>query len=282
VRVLVCDPEYPLDLVRSILPEAEPGTVADAGPGVAALLVSPDAPVSAADLERMPDLRVIASASTGIDHVDTAAAELRGVAVRRVPDYCDQEVADTALALLVALRRGVVAGDRSVQGGRWDASEAGLPRRIAGMRLAVVGYGRIGRRLADAARALGMDVRWHDPYVAGGEELDPLLEWCEAVSLHAALTDETRGMIDRRRLALLRPGSILVNTARGALVDRRALIEATHLLAAFDHTWERPPGADLLGLPHLVITPYIAWFSPESEFEPYRRAAQAVSEVLVS
>jgi D-3-phosphoglycerate dehydrogenase len=271
-RVLVCDGWYPLEAVR---------TVADAGAGVAALLVSPDSPVAAADIARMPGLRVIATASTGVDHVDVAAAAAAGVEVRGAGDYCSEEVADHALALLLALIRGVPAQDRSVQAGRFDHRAGGVPGRIAGTRLAVVGHGRIGRGLASRAAALGMDVRWYDPGLEGGEdELDGLLRWADAVSLHAPLTPETEGMIDARRLGLLRPGSILVNTARAAIVDRGAMVAATHVRAAFDALWERPPAADLLGLDHLVLTPYVAWFSAASEHEPYLRAARAAREVL--
>jgi D-3-phosphoglycerate dehydrogenase / 2-oxoglutarate reductase len=139
MRVLVCDPSYPLDDVREELPAAEFGTVAGAAAGVTALLVSPDAPVTAADLARMPDLRVIATASTGTDHIDVAAAEARGVAVRNVSGYCTEEVADHALALLVAGRRGLLQHDRSVQAGDWDWLSAGMPQRLAGTRLPVIG-----------------------------------------------------------------------------------------------------------------------------------------------
>lgn len=281
MRVLVCDPTYPLDDVRESLPAAEFGTVAEAGADVVALLVSPDAPVWEPDLARMPGLRVIATASTGTDHIDVAAAEARGVAVRNVAGYCTEEVADHALALLVAGRRGLLQHDRSVQAGEWDWLSAGMPQRLAGTRLAVVGWGRIGRRLGAKAAALEMVVRWWDPLVAGGEpDLDDLLRWADAVSLHAPLTEQSTGMIDRRRLELMRPGTILVNTARGPLVDRHALLEAGHIRAMLDNVWERPPGHDLLGAHHIAITPYVAWLSPETELLPYTLAAQAAAGVL--
>jgi phosphoglycerate dehydrogenase-like enzyme len=282
--VLVCDVWYPMDAVREALPQAERGDVSGGGPGVAAILVSPDSPVTAADIARMPDLRVIATASTGIDHIDTGAAARAGVEVRDAGDYCAEEVADHALALLVALLRGVPVQDRSVQAGEFDHRAGGVPRRLAGTRLAVLGYGRIGRALAGRAEALSMDVRWFDPYVAGGTEadLDELLGWAEAVSLHMPLTPETEGLLDARRLGLLAPGTILVNTARAAIVDRAAMLEATHVRAALDALWERPPAADLLGHEHLVLTPYVAWYSATTEREPYVRAARAAAEVLAT
>jgi len=280
-RVLVCDEWYPMDAVRAALPQAERAAVAAGGPGVAALLVSPDSPVTAADIGRMPDLRVIATASTGVDHIDVEAAAGAGVQVRDAGDYCAEEVADHALALLVAQLRGIPAQHRSVQAGEFDHRAGGVPRRLAGTRLAVLGYGRIGRALAARAEALGMDVRWYDPYVAGGEpDLDELLGWAEAVSLHMPLTAETEGILDARRLALLAPGTVLVNTARAAVVDRSAMLAATHVRAAFDALWERPPAADLLDHDHLVLTPYVAWYSAFTETEPYLRAARAAAEVL--
>ena len=279
-RVLICDTEFPIATAREILPGAEAGRVADAGPGIVALLVSPDSPVGADDIERASDLRLIATASVGTDHVAMGAAEARGIAVVNVPDYCIEEVADHALAMVVALRRGLILGDRSVQAGQWDWTSVGAIGLLAGTRLGVVGFGRIGRRLATGAEALGMEVRHHDPFVTGGMELDDLLAWSDAISLHSPLTDATRGMIDARRLGLMRPGAILVNTARGAVVDREALKAATHVQAAFDNVWERPPRDDLLGLPHLTMTPYVAWYSAGRELEPYLRAAKAVAEAL--
>jgi D-3-phosphoglycerate dehydrogenase / 2-oxoglutarate reductase len=279
-RVLICDTEFPIATAREILPEAEAGSVADARPGIAALLVSPESPVSAADIARAPDLRLIATASVGTDHIAIDAAEARGIPVVNVPDYCIEEVSDHALAMVVALRRGLIAGDRSVQAGAWDWTAAGELGLLAGTRLGVVGFGRIGRRLAAGAEALGMEVRHHDPFVPGGMELDELLPWADAVSLHTPLTDETRGFIDARRLGLMRPSAILVNTARGAVVDREALKAATHIRAAFDNVWERPPRGDLLGLPHLTMTPYVAWYSAGRELEPYLRAAKAIADAL--
>jgi D-3-phosphoglycerate dehydrogenase / 2-oxoglutarate reductase len=280
-RILVCDEWFPMELVRESLPAAQRAPVAEGGPGVVALLVGPDAPVTAADIRRMPDLRVVATSSIGVDHIDVAAAAEAGVEVRDAGDYSTEEVADHALALLVAQLRGIPAQHLSVQGGGFDHRAGGVPRHLAGTRLAVVGYGRIGRALAQRAGALGMEVRWFDPYVAGGDaDLDELLGWAQAVSLHMPLTPETEGLVDARRLSLLAPGTVLVNTARAAIVDRAAMIAATHVRAAFDALWERPPGADLLGHDHLVITPYVAWYCDFTEREPFLRAVRAAAEVL--
>jgi D-3-phosphoglycerate dehydrogenase / 2-oxoglutarate reductase len=274
--VLICDPGFPLELVKETLPEAHVGPVGEGGPDIAALVCSPEAPVSAADIAALPGLRLIVTASVGTDHIAVEAAAERGIAIVNVPDYCVEEVSDHALAMILALRRGLVAGDRAVRAGRWEWTDVGEIGRVAGTRLGVVGLGRIGRALADKADALRMEVRHHDPYVPGSVDLDELLAWADAVSLHAPLTDATRGMIDARRLALMRPGAILVNTGRGATVDREALRAATHVQAAFDNVWERPPAADLVELDHLTMTPYVAWYSPQSIEQLYRTAARAV------
>ena len=281
MRVLVCDPGYPIEDVRRCWPRPSTATLPPPAPASQALLVSPDAPVAADDIDRMPDLRVVATASTGSDHIDVEYAVARGVAVRNVAGYCTEEVADHALALIVSGRRGIPLYDRNVQSGGWDWLAAGMPQRLAGTRLAVIGWGRIGRRLGEKAAALEMHVHWWDPLVEGGEhDLDELLRWADAVSLHAPLTDRSAGLIDRRRLDLMRPGTLLVNTARGGLVDRDALRDAGHVRAMLDNVWERPPADDLRGLHHVVMTPYVAWLSPETELLAYQLAAEAAAEEL--
>lgn len=266
-RVLICDPGCPRELIRDILPQADVGTVADAGPGTVALLVSPEAPVTAADIARAPDLTIIATASVGTDHIDTAAAAARGIAVATVPDYCVEEVSDHALAMIVALRRGLIAGDRSVQAGGWDWTAVGVLGRLREMRLGIVGMGRIGGRLAAKATALGMDVRHHDPCVPGGIELEELLAWADAVSLHVPLTDETRGLIDRDTIERMRDGAIFVNVGRGKVVDEPALIDALRsgklAGAALDVTAKEPlpPDSPLWELENVILSPHTAALS---------------------
>jgi phosphoglycerate dehydrogenase-like enzyme len=278
---VVCDPSYPLELVHEYVPDAERGTVADAPADTVALMVSPVAPVTAEDMDRLPELRLIATASTGFDHIDLEAAEAHGVEVFAVGDYCTDEVADHTIALIISLLRGIPAAIEATKAGQWDYRSGGVAHRLRGARLAVVGYGNIGRAVADRGRALGMDVRYHDPFQEGGEpSLDPLLEWADAVTLHLALSERTTRIIDARRLDLMRPGAVLVNTARARLVDRDALLAATHIRAGFDHVWEQPPSAELRSASHVVVTPYMAWYSDVSEFLPYRRAAEAVARAL--
>ena len=148
MKVLVGDPYYSLDEVAKIigdLAEVEEAAPPWEGEDVAGLLVGPDTPVGAAEMDRLPALRIVATCSVGYDHVDTAAAADRGVWVCNVPDYCVEEMADSSLALMLALMRGVVALDRSVREGNWDHAVAGPLRTNRGTRLGVIGFGRIGR-----------------------------------------------------------------------------------------------------------------------------------------
>ena len=192
-------------------------------------------PVTAEELERLPALRVVATPSVGFDHIDVAAATARGVWVCNVPDYCVEEMADHALALLLALVRGIVELDRSVAAGAGTTAAAGALRAYRDVRLGVIGFGRIGRAVAARALALGhgrvraRSARPDDeiaPRVSGPLRLDELLASSTAISLHAPLTAETRGLIGAAELALLPEGAFVVNAARAPLLDTRAALEA--------------------------------------------------------
>ena len=192
-------------------------------------------PVTTHELAKLPGLRIVSTPSVGFDHVDVEAATARGVWVCNVPDYCVDEMADHTLALLLALVRGVVELDRSVRSGNWDYEAAGVLRRIADVRLGIIGFGRIGRALATRAVALGMDVTAYDPFL-GDEDieaagarpaaLDELLARSDAISVHAPLLPETRGLLGADEIARLPRGAVVVNASRAALVDTGALLRA--------------------------------------------------------
>jgi D-3-phosphoglycerate dehydrogenase len=296
-RVLVEVPPYPLDVVRELLrptgAKVEMATWPWSGDEVSGLLIW-DA-VRREDMVRLPRLRVVATCSVGYDHIDLAAAKERGVWVCNVPDYCIEEMADSTLALALSLLRGVVALDRTVRAGSWDDHAAGVLMRIAGTRFGVVGFGRIGRAVAARATSIGMEVWAHDPIVpneaiaaAGAQPatLDELLAACYVVSLHVPLTAETTNMIGRRELALMPRGAYIVNTARAALVDQRALLAALDAGAlggaALDVLEFEPPSPEhsAPAHPRLIVTPHSAWYSADSEREVYRRAALSVRAVL--
>ncbi len=272
-----------------------------AGAGVVALIVGPDIRVDAAELALLPDLRIVAASCTGVDHVDVSAAAARGVWVTNVADYCTEEVAEHALTLILDLLRGVTRSDRRVRRGGWDcAADTGgpvcEPARIAGTVLGLVGFGRIAQALAGRARALGMAVRAYDPGRAEQEfgragvsrcvELSDLLAGADVISLHVPLTARTRHLIDATALTVMRPGSLLVNVARGGLVDEAALLDALrtgHLAGAGLDVLERePPPTDdpLLTLDSVVCTPHSAWQSPAARRLVFTLAAASVAAVL--
>ena len=212
-----------------------------------------------------------------------------------MPVYCVDEVAEHALALILTLARGTALYDASVRDGAWDLA-VGMPlHRIAGSTLGIVGFGHIGQALATRARSLGLALLVNDrsateadvaPFGAELADLDDLLARSDFVSLHVPLTPETQALIDARRLALMRQNAVLVNCARGAVVDLDALADA---LAAgriggagldvfvperlpFDHR--------LVGLRNVVLTPHVAFYSEESIAELQTRATQNVIDVL--
>jgi phosphoglycerate dehydrogenase-like enzyme len=281
------------DVLAGVDVAVEPGSPPWSGSDVVGLVTFD--PVTAEDLVGLPALRVIATPSVGFDHIDVAGATARGVWVVNVPDYCVDEMADHTLALLLAQVRGVVELDRSVREGEWDYQAAGELRRVADVRLGIVGFGRIGRAVAARARALGMRVTVHDPLVSDDDvradgarpaSLEDLLRASDAVTVHAPLTPATRGLIGADELALLPRGAVVVNVSRGPLVDTEALLDALrrgHLGgAALDVLDVEPPTADAPApsAPRLVVNPHAGWYSERASERAVLRAAEAVRDVI--
>jgi D-3-phosphoglycerate dehydrogenase len=251
--------------------------------------------VTPAVVAAAPKLRVIGRYGVGLDNIAVDDASARGVPVTNVPTYCVEEVADHAMALLLTLARGTAVYDASVRAGGWDIA-TGMPlHRIRGRTLGVVGFGHIGRQVVSRARAFGMDVLVSDRSATDDEvaahgatltDLDDLLGRSDAVSLHVPLDASTRHLLDRRRLALMRPGAVLINCARGAVVDLEALTAALRSgrlggagLDVFDP--ERlPADHPIIGLRNTVLTPHVAFYSEESIVELQTRATQNVIDVL--
>jgi glyoxylate reductase len=212
------------------------------------------------DLDWFPALRLIANFSVGYDRIDIEACRRRGVAVSNTPGVLDAAVADLTIGLLLAVRRRIVEGDAAVRDGRWEKGWSATPflgREVGRSVLGIVGYGRIGR--AVARRAAGFDLN-----VIHTREtpLDELLGRADIVSLHTPLNAETTGLISRKRLALLRDGATLINTARGAVVDEDALVdelESGRISAGLDVFVHEPHVPERLrGLANVVLTPHIA------------------------
>jgi glyoxylate reductase len=248
------------------LGDVEIGPLAGLREDVEVVIVAGDR-VDDAVLDLFPSLRLVANYGVGYDPVDVDACRARGVAVTNTPGVLDPATADLAFALVLATRRRIVEGDRLVREGRWASSWSEGPflgRDLAGATLGIVGMGRIGAAVANRASPFGMRVLHHrrtrtgDPGYRG---LDDLLRESDVVSLHLPLTTETTGVISRERLALLRDGATLVNTARGAVVDEEALVDelvSGRIGAGLDVFVHEPhvPEA-LLGLPNVVLTPHI-------------------------
>jgi glyoxylate reductase len=230
----------------------------DALAGREALLTMVSDPVDAGVIGASPDLVAIANYGVGTDNVDLQAASARGIPVGNTPDVLTETTADLAFALMLAAARRLVDGDRFVRDGRWVEWKPDLllGHDVHGATLGIVGYGRIGRAVARRAEGFGMEI-------LHGVPLHDLLPRCDFVSLHAPLKDGTRGLIGARELELMKPTAILVNTARGPLVQTGALAEAlnagTIAGAALDVTDPEPLPADhpLLSAPNLTVLPHI-------------------------
>jgi D-3-phosphoglycerate dehydrogenase len=245
----------------------------------------------------MKNCQIIARYGIGVDTVPLDIATRLGIQVTNVPDYCIEEVADHSLALILALARGIVRGLDQVRAGGWDIPSLRPLRRQQGRTFGLVGFGRIARALAHRARALGYDVVASDPNLSdhafGGAGvrpvgLDALFASADVISLHAPLTEQTHHLVDARRLATMRPGAILVNTARGGLVDYEAVVAALKAGrlggAGLDVLESEPPAAGstpVSEVPNLIVTPHLAFYSEEALTELQRKAADQVRNVLI-
>jgi phosphoglycerate dehydrogenase-like enzyme len=300
LKVLITDFNYPdVELERGILDgaglelvEAQCRTeddVIEAGRGVSALLTQYSR-ITARIFDALPELRLVGRYGVGYDIVDVEAARERGVWVANVPDYGTEEVAVHALSMVLSLLRHLPLYDRDVKAGRWHAASTGPLYRLKNLTLGVVGVGRIGGTLARRAspwfgRTLGCD-----PYLEEGAwpegvepaSLEKVFSKSRVVSLHAPLTDETRGFIDWKLLEQMQDGSYLVNTARGGLVVMddllRALDQGPVAGAGLDVLPQEPPTPDhpLLSNPNVILSPHAAFYSLEAEKEVRTKATQNV------
>ena len=245
----------------------------------------------AAELARYPKLRVLATVSVGYDHIDVDAASTRGVAVCNTPGVLDETTADLAFGLIIAASRLFTAAEADLRGGRWTGFGLldRLGRDVHGATLGIVGYGRIGRAVARRAAGFDMSVLHHARRPTGERgyvaDLDELVATADVLSLHVPLTAETRHLLDRRRLALMKPTAVLVNTSRGPVVDEEALAEALEedrLFAAGLDVYEREPAVHprLLAAPRTVLLPHIGSATVATRTAMARLACEAVRTVL--
>ncbi len=236
-------------------------------------------------------LRVVATVAVGYDNIDVAAASELGIAVCNTPGVLDETTADLAFLLILAAARLASEAERDLRAGQWPGWGVNqyLGQDVHGATLGIVGHGRIGAAVARRAAGFGMQVLHHarrdtgrPGYVA---DLDRMLPECDFVSLHVPLTDETRHLLDIRRLALLRRTAVLVNTARGPVVDEEALagaLERGELFAAGLDVYEREPAIHprLLAAPRVVLLPHIGSASRATRTRMARMASQGVVDVL--
>lgn len=268
-----------------------------------ALVAWHDMKIDDALIAALKRCRIIVRAGVGFDHIDLAAAAAARIPVCNTPDYGTSEVADHAIGLMLALRRGIVSYHQNLmadpQGG-FDYASAPLVRRLRGRVFGVVGLGRIGVAAAIRAKAFGMSVVAYDPYVSRGaeiavgvdrvERLKALLAVSDVVSLHCPLTDETRALLNAATISEMKRDAILVNTARGAIVDIPALLDALRAGriagAGIDVLPVEPPREDdALSIAYrgrkdpmvgerLILTPHAAWSSPESVADARRLSVE--------
>jgi D-3-phosphoglycerate dehydrogenase len=264
--------------------------------GAHALVVRSATKVTRRVIEAASELRIVGRAGVGVDNVDVDTATARGVVVMNAPAGNSTTTAELAIALMLALARNVVRGDRATRAGEWKLRGKLQGSEIAGKTLGVIGLGRIGRVVAERGRGLAMDVIAHDPYLLGPKSpvqgvellpLDELLARADFVSLHVPLSDSTRNLISRERLARMKPGARLINCARGGLVDEVALAQALqskHLRGAALDVFERePPPADhpLLAREDVILTPHLGASSEEAQRSVAIEIAEQICEFLI-
>jgi D-3-phosphoglycerate dehydrogenase len=250
-----------------------------------------ETPVPATLIDIMRRCKAVIRYGIGVDNIDQAAARQRGIMVANVPDYGTDEVSSQAVALALALARGILPHDRAVRQGRWPGVIDRM-YRFRGRTLGFIGYGRIARMTHDKLAGFGFTrVLVHDPVAELPQgvvraDVDEICREADLISLHAPLTPQTHHLINAERLALMRPTAILVNTARGGLVDLDALHAALAnggiLGAGLDVFETEPPDAahPVFELDNVVVSNHIGWYSEESMRELQRKAAEEVQRVL--
>lgn len=262
-----------------------------------ALIVRNRTQVDAALLARAPKLRVVGRLGVGLDNIDVAGCKARGIEVIPATGANALAVAEYVVCTVMLLLRGAYLSSAEVAAGKWPRGALGEGRETAGKMLGVVGFGGIGRRVAKLAQGLGMKVLATDPAIAADAPvwresgaafrgLDDLLAESDAVTLHVPLAPETRHLLSAGRLARMKRGAVLINTARGGVIDEAALAEALaggHLAGAALDVFETEPlpaGSPLAGAPHLVLTPHVAGVTRESNVRVSTLIAEKVAHAL--
>jgi D-3-phosphoglycerate dehydrogenase len=259
-----------------------------------ALLNTYAGPISSDVIAKMPKCKIIARYGIGVDTIDLEAATAAGIIVTNNPSYCVEEVAEDAMALLLACARKIVVFDRLVRNGRWELPPGKPIFRVSGSTLGLVGFGNIARLVATRAAAFGMRVLYFDPFIQQGQfdapgtkvEFDQLLREADYVSLHPPLTAKTRKMMDDTALSKMKKTAFLINCARGPVVDSEALIRALDAKSiagcALDTTDPEPlPNPHpLRNRDNVIINPHAAWYSEQAMAGLQAGAPNEVRRVL--
>jgi len=251
--------------------------------------------LDAAKIDRLTRCRIIAHYGTGVDRLDVAAATARGIWVTNGPLYAVDEVSSHAIGFMLAVTRKLVAADRAVRSGEWHIKPIVPVRRMAGLTLGLLGFGNIARATGRKGRALGLDVIAHDPYLGeavfqteGVRSVDftTCVSEADILSIHLPMTPETRQIVSREAIAMMKPGAVVVNTSRGGVVDEVALVDALRegrlSGAGLDVFAEEPLPTDhpLLSLPNVTVSGHIGFYSEDSIRQGQRDAAQQVVEAF--
>lgn len=304
-RVIVSDSKVlDLDAGQSVFADVDaevetvdvetPEKLIAAAEGADALIVDAGTQVTEQVLSTLDSLQVVGRSGIGVDNVDVAAARERGVSVVNVPDYCLDEVSAHALGMLLSCARRLPILDRSVRDGEWDWTVGKPIRRVQGRTVGLVGFGKIARSLTAKLRGLNVDVLVYDPYISARDlagfsvrrvGFDRLLSESDYISVHAPLTDETRGMFDADAFGAMPDHAVFVNTARGPIVDEEALCDALAsgglAGAGLDVRESEPPADERLSeFDNVVCSPHAGFYSEASRRELSESVSEDVCRVL--
>jgi len=301
-KIVITDCDHPsVEIERTILCETDQGLIlancntedevieaANDADGI----INQYAPITKRVIESLKRCKVIARYGVGVDNIDVEAATEHKIIVANVPDYCVDEVSTHAIALMLACARGITLLDRKIRDKKWDFTLAKPLFRTQGKTLGLFGLGRIGSKVAQKALGFGLKVIAYDPYVSKVNigvklvEFSQLLSDSDFISIHAPLTDETRNSFGENELKIMKKTAYLINTARGRIIDEKALYQALKEKwiagAALDVMEKEPPNwkSPLLKLDNLIMTPHISFYSEESYVELKTKVAESVRSVL--
>ncbi len=304
-RVVITDYNYPdLDIEKEILSQwgastegfqcISPDEVIEVGREADALIAQ-YVSITIHVIKSLNKCKAIGRYGIGVDNIDVNAATAKGIAVINVPSYCEEEVSDHALAMLLAWTRKVVHYTNEIRQGHWDWKSARPIYRLQDKVLGLLGFGKIARLLARKAQAVGLKVIAHDPYVPAEKmqalavdsvTFEELLQQSDFLSIHVPLTKETYHIINSTAISLMKPTACLINTSRGSVIDEGALVEALQngrlAGACLDVLEKEPPDLDspLLKMPQVLISPHAAWYSEESQRELRRKVATDIGKAL--